>query len=182
MVTEYTDTISGSIDSRPGLNRLIQDAGSIFDIVVFTRLDRIGRSSAYTMRVLELLGTLDVKIVSLNEGLDLTTPAGQFMAKIFAAFGQLERDIIIERTRAGLARVRAQGKKLGPPMKVSLVLEKEILSYKGKLTCKAAAEKFGVSASTVSRIYRQKYTPAFPVNFPVSDSTIPGKPLCDENE
>jgi DNA invertase Pin-like site-specific DNA recombinase len=85
------------------------------DLVLVWRLDRWGRSVTDLLATLQELEHLGVGFVSLTEALDLTTPAGRAMAGLLAIFAEFEREILRERTRAGLANARLNGKKLGRP-------------------------------------------------------------------
>ena len=85
------------------------------DLVLVWRLDRWGRSVADLLATLQELEHLGVGFVSLTEALDLTTPAGRAMAGLLAIFAEFEREILRERTRAGLAHARESGKRLGRP-------------------------------------------------------------------
>ena len=85
------------------------------DVVLVWRLDRWGRSVADLLATLQELDHLGVGFVSLTEALDLTTPAGRAMAALLAVFAEFEREILRERTRAGLAHARENGKRLGRP-------------------------------------------------------------------
>lgn len=89
------------------------------DGVAFWKLDRWGRNMTELVLELEEFSKSGKSMFSLQEGLDLSTSAGRFMANILAAMANFERDIIRERTKLGLARVKAQGKKLGRPRKFS---------------------------------------------------------------
>jgi putative DNA-invertase from lambdoid prophage Rac len=86
------------------------------DMVLVWRLDRWGRSVTDLLATLQELDHLGVGFVSLTEALDLTTPAGRAMAGLLAIFAEFEREILRERTRAGLANARQNGKKLGRPV------------------------------------------------------------------
>ena len=85
------------------------------DVVLVWRLDRWGRSVTDLLITLQELEHLGVGFVSLTEALDLTTPAGRAMAGLLAIFAEFEREILRERTRAGLAQARLNGKRLGRP-------------------------------------------------------------------
>jgi DNA invertase Pin-like site-specific DNA recombinase len=85
------------------------------DVVLVWRLDRWGRSVTDLLATLQELEHLGVGFVSLTEALDLTTPAGRAMAGLLAIFAEFEREILRERTRAGLAHARETGKRLGRP-------------------------------------------------------------------
>ena len=82
-------------------------------MLVTWRLDRLGRNLKHLINSLEELQTLGVAFVSLNEGIDATTPAGRLQMAVLGAIAQFERDRIVERVRACLARAKAQGRRLG---------------------------------------------------------------------
>ena len=106
--------ISGAKDRRPALDRLLIDARRRrFDVVVVWRLDRLGRNLRHLITLLEELQALGVAFVSLNEGIDATTPAGKLQMPILGAIAECERARIAERVKAGLQRSRARGKRLG---------------------------------------------------------------------
>src|ERR1700751_6400854 len=86
-----------------------------FDVLVVWRLDRLGRNLKHLITLLEELQALGIAFVSLNEGIDATTPAGKLQMHILGAIAEFERARIAERVRAGLVRARAQGKRLGRP-------------------------------------------------------------------
>ena len=108
--------MSGAKDRRPALDQLLTDAKRRrFDVLVCWRLDRLGRNLKHLITLLEELQALGVAFVSLAEGIDATTPAGKLQMHILGAIAEFERGRIVERVRAGLARARAQGKRLGRP-------------------------------------------------------------------
>jgi DNA invertase Pin-like site-specific DNA recombinase len=112
---EYVDRgVSGAKDRRPALDQMLADAKRRkFDVVVCWRLDRLGRNLKHLISLLDELQALGVAFVSLAEGIDATTPAGKLQMHILGAIAEFERDRIRERVRAGLARARAQGQRLG---------------------------------------------------------------------
>src|SRR3977135_572953 len=114
---EYVDRgVSGAKDRRPALDRLLADARRRrFDVVVSWRLDRLGRNLRHLITLLEEFQALGIAFVSLNEGIDATTPAGKLQMHILGAIAEFERARIAERVKAGLQRARANGKRLGPP-------------------------------------------------------------------
>jgi DNA invertase Pin-like site-specific DNA recombinase len=114
---EYIDRgVSGAKDRRPALDRLVGDAKRRrFDVLVCWRLDRLGRSLKHLITLLEELQALGIAFVSLGEGIDATTPAGKLQMHILGAIAEFERGRVQERVRAGLARARSQGKRLGRP-------------------------------------------------------------------
>jgi DNA invertase Pin-like site-specific DNA recombinase len=106
---------SGAV-KREGRERLLEAARRReIDVVLVWRLDRWGRSVTDLLATLQELEHLDVGFVSLTEALDLTTPAGRAMAGLLAIFSEFEREVLRERTRAGLAHARENGQRLGRP-------------------------------------------------------------------
>ena len=114
---EYCDDgISGTKDSRPALNRLMNDARKRrFDTVLVWRFDRFARSTKHLILALEEFRNLGIDFVSYQENIDTSSPLGGAIFTIIGAVAQLERDIIAERVKAGLKRARASGKRLGRP-------------------------------------------------------------------
>ena len=114
---EYCDNgISGTKDSRPALNQLIDDAKKCrFDVVLVWRFDRFARSTKHLILALEAFRNLGIDFVSYQENIDTSSPLGGAIFTIISAVAQLERDIIAERVKAGLRRARESGKQLGRP-------------------------------------------------------------------
>lgn len=109
---------SGISDKRPSYNELLRISRlRKVDCIVCWKMDRVGRSMRHMVDFLEEINTLGIKFISLTEGIDFTTPAGKFMSHILISVASLERDILIERTRAGLRYAVACGKTLGRPRK-----------------------------------------------------------------
>jgi DNA invertase Pin-like site-specific DNA recombinase len=151
---EYVDRgVSGAKDRRPALDDLIRDARRRrFDVVICWRLDRLGRNLKHLITLLDELQALGIAFVSLAEGIDATTPAGKLQMHILGAIAEFERERIRERVMAGLQRARSQGKRLGRPLARPPV---ERLQRVAGLPAHIAAERLGVSRSTVKRWRRQ---------------------------
>jgi DNA invertase Pin-like site-specific DNA recombinase len=149
-VKEYVDHgVSGSKERRPALDAMMADAKRRrFDAVVCWRLDRLGRNLRHLITMLDELRALGIAFVSLAEGIDATTPAGKLQLHILAAIAEFERGRIQERVRAGLARARANGKRLGRP-KTTIPTEK-LMTVKS-LSNAQAAKALDVSVATVKR-------------------------------
>jgi len=132
--TEFVDRgVSGAKDRRPALDTLLRDAKRRrFDVVVCWRLDRLGRNLRHLVTVIEDLNALGAPFISLGEGIDCTTPAGRLQLHVLAALAEFERARIQERVRAGLARARAQGVKLGRPRRR---IDAERLATPGACPC-----------------------------------------------
>jgi DNA invertase Pin-like site-specific DNA recombinase len=144
---EYVDRgVSGAKDRRPALDDLVRDARRRrFDVLVCWRLDRLGRNLRHLITLLDDLQALGVAFVSLNEGIDATTPAGKLQLHILGAIAEFERARIAERVKAGLQRARAQGKRIGRPRVTPALIDVPGGSVR------SAAATWGVSRSTAAR-------------------------------
>ena len=146
---EYTDVISGAKDRRPALDHLIKDARRRkVDIVVCWRLDRLGRSLKHLVILLDEFQTLGLSFVSLNEGIDLGTPAGRLQLHVLAALAEFERSRIAERVKAGMARARKNGQKMGRPC---CHIPEADLKRTAHLSVRNAAAALGISRAAVHR-------------------------------
>ena len=119
-----------------------------FDVLVCWRLDRLGRNLRHLVTLLDELQAVGVSFVSLGEGIDCTTPAGRLQLDVLAALAEFERARIAERVRAGLARAKQQGKRLGRP---ETVIPESVLAPVRGLSVREAASRLGVSPSTAHR-------------------------------
>ena len=110
----FVDRVSGKLAHRPALDDLLEQmrAG---DTVVVWRLDRLGRSLRHLIDLLAVFDERKVGFRSLTEALDTTTPGGRLVFHVFAALAEFERELIRERTQAGLAAARARGRRGGRP-------------------------------------------------------------------
>jgi DNA invertase Pin-like site-specific DNA recombinase len=117
LVREYVDVgQSGAKDSRPELNKLMDDARKRqFDAIVVWRFDRFARSTKHLLTALEEFRSLGIQFISYQENVDTSSALGQALFTIVSAVAQLERDLIRERVSAGIRNARANGKKLGRP-------------------------------------------------------------------
>ena len=107
-----TEKITGTKASRPELDRL-KDKLRSGDTVIVESFSRLGRSTKDLIELVTYFEERDVKLVSLKENFDTTTPQGRLMMTVFQAFSQFERDLIVERTKEGLKSIRARGRKGG---------------------------------------------------------------------
>jgi DNA invertase Pin-like site-specific DNA recombinase len=151
----FTDKASGAIDERPELKRML-DQLRPGDTVVCLRLDRLGRNLRHLIQTVESLGEQGVGFKSLTEGIDSTTPAGRLLFHLLGSIAQFERDLIAERTRAGLEAARARGRKGGRPTVMSpakLSLAREMYDSR-KHTVAEIAATLGVSRATIYRSLR----------------------------
>ncbi|HVU48170.1 MAG TPA: recombinase family protein, partial [Terracidiphilus sp.] len=123
IVAEYTDRISGVKARRPGLDDLMRDARrGKFDVVLVWASDRIARSVRHFLDVLDELNRLGVEFASFREQIDTSGPLGRAIVVIIGAIAELERNLIIERVKAGMRRARLEGRQIG---RQKLVLDHE---------------------------------------------------------
>ncbi|MCP8469947.1 recombinase family protein [Pseudomonas triclosanedens] len=146
------ETVSGAVPSgdRPGFQRLLErmEEG---DILLVTKLDRLGRNAMDVRSTIELLAGRGIKVHCLAlGGADLTSAAGKMTMQVLVAVAEFERDLLIERTQAGLMRAKAQGKKLGRPHAVGTREKVQQLRAEG-LSQSKVAERLGVHVATVKR-------------------------------
>jgi len=114
----FNDVMSGAKSDRPGLLQAVEYARS-GDTLVVWKLDRLGRSLKQLIETVSNLNSRGVQIKSLQESIDTNTPNGKFFFHVFGALAEFEKDIIRERTLAGLASARARGKCGGRPSKLT---------------------------------------------------------------
>ena len=150
LVREYVDVgQSGAKDSRPELNKLMDDARKRqFDAIVVWRFDRFARSTKHLLSALEEFRSLGIQFISYQENIDTSSALGQALFTIVSAVAQLERDLIRERVSAGIRNARANGKKLGRPK--SRVDRERILQLKTQgQSLRQIAATLGVGYGTV---------------------------------
>jgi DNA invertase Pin-like site-specific DNA recombinase len=159
-VAEYVDRgVSGARESRPELDRMLQDVRRRkVDVVCCWRLDRLGRNLKHLVTLITEFEAQGVGFVSLGENIDCTTPAGKLQLHILAALAEFERGRIVERVKAGLGGARTQGRGVGRPKSA---LRVDRLAAVSHLSLAQAAAALGVSRSTLKRWRRgQKSVPA----------------------
>lgn len=152
------ETVSGSVPAfeRKQFARLVDrlEAG---DVLVVTKLDRLGRNAMDVRTTVERLAGEGVRVHCLAlGGVDLTSSAGKMTMGVIAAVAEFERDLLVERTQAGLKRAKAAGTKLGrPPALTAGERQEAIDGLAAGHSLGAMAEKLGVSRSAIQRIARQ---------------------------
>jgi len=155
---EYVDHgISGSRARRPALDRMMADARRRrIDAVAVVKLDRLGRSLVHLLNLTGELEALGVDLISLDDGLDTSTPAGRLFFAIRGAFAEYERSLIVERTRAGLAAARRRGAKIGRPRALDRKQRDRVLrlAQSGK-SQREIASLVETSQATVARVLRE---------------------------
>lgn len=149
------ETVSGSTPAmeRKGFRKLM-DRLEWDDVLIVTKLDRLGRNAMDVRATVEKLAEMKVRVHCLAlGGVDLTSAAGKMTMAVIAAVAEFERDLLVERTQAGLSRAKAEGKKLGRPS--SLNAEQQALVKQGRaegLSLGVLAKQFAVSRSAIQRI------------------------------
>ena len=160
---EYVDTgFSGAASSRPQLDRLLADARlRRFEAVLVWKLDRWGRSVAHCVRSIQELADLGIRFLSPTESIDTGTesPMSRFLLHLFAAFAEMEREIIRERVRAGVNNAKAKGTRLGRPKRVFRRDEALRLRNEGA-SWRAIAQALGVPMSTIIDACRSENPPS----------------------
>ena len=160
VVQIYEDAgISGAKgrDKRAGLDAAMKDATRRrFDVLAVWSIDRLGRSTATVAAVLAELDAAGVAIYADREAMDATTPHGRAMLQMAAVFAELERGMIRERVKAGLARAVASGTKLGrKPVPAKTETEIRMLLSAGNMGMLKIAAEVGVGSGTVQRVARE---------------------------
>jgi len=150
-----TETVSGSVAAmeRTGFAKLVDrlEAG---DILIVTKLDRLGRNAMDVRSTVDSLagGGVRVHCLALG-GVDLTSPAGKMTMGVIAAVAEFERDLLVERTQAGLSRAKAEGKTLGRPSALTPEQKASILVQRSQgQSLGALAEQYGVSRAAIQRV------------------------------
>ncbi|MGD8190961.1 recombinase family protein [Brevibacillus ginsengisoli] len=122
----YQEKMTGTKKDRPQLEKLLEKLRKGDKVVVY-KLDRISRSTKHLIELVEMFDEKEVDFVSIQDNIDTSTAMGRFFFRMMASIAELERDIIVERTKAGLEAARARGKKGGRPTvkneKVTLALK-----------------------------------------------------------
>ncbi len=158
----FVDTISGSLDHRPELEKLMDQLRPGDSLVVW-RLDRLGRSIRHLIDQLQILSERGVGFRSLQETIDTTSSGGRLVFHVFAALAEFERDLIRERTNAGLADARARGRTGGRPSSLSPAQVKAArrMYEQNEMTVAQIGDVLGVSRTTIYRaLNRQSSAPA----------------------
>lgn len=150
-----TETVSGSVaaSEREGWGRLVNKLES-GDVLIVTKLDRLGRNAMDVRATVEGLTAMGVRVHCLAlGGIDLTSPAGKMTMGVINAMAEFERDLLIERTQSGLARAKADGKTLGRPKSLNWEQHTAVLRRISEGASVAAlARDYGTSRQSIMRI------------------------------
>lgn len=146
----YDDTCSGSVAERPGLTKAL-DHMRAGDALVVWKLDRIGRSLSHVVELVDGLQARGIGLKVLTGGIDATTSTGRLVFGIFATLAEFERDLIRERTMAGLAAARARGRNGGRPrlMTRAKLRTAMVMMADRRNVASDVAEQLGISISTL---------------------------------
>ena len=161
VVGEITDKISGVKARRPGLDDLMRDARrGKFDVVLVWACDRIARSTRHFLEVLDELNRFNIEFVSFREQIDTGGPLGRAIVVIIGAIAELERNLIVERVRAGMRRARLEGRHIGRP---ALSLDREAICRDRQhgQSLGQIAREHRISRTTVHRVLHE-HTPTSP--------------------
>ncbi len=163
IVEEFTDRISGVKARRPGLDQMMKEARrGRFDVVPVWASDRIARSVKHFLEVLDELNHLGIEFVSFREQIDTGGPLGRAIVVIIGAIAELERNLIVERVRAGMRRARLEGRAIGRrPLELdhtSILRDRQHGHSLGQL-----ARAYRVSRTTIHRVLHQ-HAPTTPEN------------------
>jgi DNA invertase Pin-like site-specific DNA recombinase len=156
----YREVVSGARTERPVLDRVV-DSLRTGDVLVIWKLDRLGRSLKHLVELINTLRERGVGLQSLNDPIDTTTPQGRLSFNLFASLAEFERELIRERTQAGLSAARARGRNGGRPKGLSAQAEAtacaaETLYLERKLSVRQIADRLGISKSTLYAYLRYR--------------------------
>ncbi|MGK6322295.1 recombinase family protein [Sphingomonas sp. DT-51] len=152
------ETVSGSVAAmeRKGFAKLVDrlEAG---DILIVTKLDRLGRNAMDVRSTVDSLAKEGVKVHCLAlGGVDLTSPAGKMTMSVIAAVAEFERDLLVERTQAGLTRAKAEGKALGRPSALTAEQQATIRQRRSEgASLGVLAAEYGVSRAAIQRVEKR---------------------------
>lgn len=154
----YCETISGSMPAmeRPMFKKLV-DRLDWDDVLIVTKLDRLGRNAMDVRATVEKLTSENVRVHCLAlGGVDLTSAAGKMTMSVISAVAEFERDLLVERTQAGLRRAKAEGKKLGRPRALDDDQIAQVLALRQSGASLAnVAMEMGVSRSAIQRVEKR---------------------------
>lgn len=152
----YKEKMSGTKSNRPKLKALIS-AVEEGDVVYIESLNRLGRSSADLISLMQTFNDMNVTLISLKENLDFSSAAGKMIAQFLAILAEFERNCIVERVNEGLAAARARGRVGGRPATPDKVIDKALKMYDlHNLTVAEICRACGISRPTLYKALRQR--------------------------
>jgi putative DNA-invertase from lambdoid prophage Rac len=160
MIEEH---ISGSVaaSERPGFTRLL-DRMENGDVLIVTKLDRLGRNAMDVRKTVEQLAASDIRVHCLAlGGVDLTSPAGKMTMQVISAVAEFERDLLLERTHSGISRAKASGKRFGRPPVLNEEQRRIVLErFRNGVSISAIAREFSTTRQTILRVKAANQKPA----------------------
>jgi DNA invertase Pin-like site-specific DNA recombinase len=152
---EFVDHgFGGAKNRRPALDRMLEDARRRqFDVLIVWSCDRLARSTKHFLQVIDELDNCDVQFVSLREAFDTTGALGRAFLGIVAVLGEMERALLIERVRSGMARARAEGRQIGRA-RLNVDREQIVIDRRSGMSLTQIATKHGISRASVCRLMR----------------------------
>ncbi len=177
VVNEYTDKISGAKAKRPGLDQLLSDARRHkFDILLVWSFDRLARSVRHLLEVLDELNHIGIEFVSFRENIDTSGPLGRAIVVIVGAIAELERNLIIERVRAGMRRARLEGRQIGrAPLDVNRAAL--LIDRQRGMSLKDLAKAYRISKASVCRVIKDAQNPVSKGCVPAASADADSKEL-----
>lgn len=177
----YQEVVSGAKADRPVLDALLGDLRQ-GDVLVIWKLDRLGRSLRHLVELATALLEKGVGLKSINDPIDTTTSSGRLTFNLFACLSEFERDLIRERTQAGLTAARARGRLGGRPKGLSPEAQKtawaaETLYRERSLSVREIADKLGIAKSTLYEYLRHRGVPISPQRSAKATAQPPGSLL-----
>lgn len=156
IVHEYADEgVSGAKQSRPQLDRLMTDARrGMFDIVAVWKADRLARSLKHLITTIDDLSAMGIGFASITEPFDTTIPSGKLLLNVIGAMAQFERELLGERTRAGIDAARRRGAKIGRP-RVAVDHHRALELRAAGRSIRQIAQDLGVSVGTVHKVLKK---------------------------
>jgi putative DNA-invertase from lambdoid prophage Rac len=155
--TWFADVVSGKVAAmqRPQFVAMLERMRKGERLVV-TKLDRLGRDAIDVQTTVRMLAARKIEVIVLQLGkVDLASSAGKLLMTMLAAVAEMERDLLVERTQAGLARAKAQGKQLGRPTKTSPKQRTDIMNqYNSGASISSLARTYGISRASVLAIVK----------------------------
>lgn len=152
------ETVSGSVAAmeRGGFAKLM-DRLEDGDVLIVTKLDRLGRNAMDVRATVDSLAAVGVRVHCLAlGGVDLASPAGRMTMSVINAVAEFERDLLIERTQAGLSRAKAEGRVLGRPTTLTMDQQRAVIASRAEgVSLGVLAKQYGVSRAAIQRIEKR---------------------------
>ena len=171
------DGISGVRDNRPELDKLRERIlHGDFSVAVVSKMDRLGRSLGLILRSWDEADAAGVPVIVVDQGIDTSTPAGRLQRNMLAARAEFERELILERTRAGIARARALGKKFGASRGISESIAREVRERRTRgESLRMISQRMNIKLGGIRSVLRRDSVPASKIR-PRSEADVTASP------